>query len=81
MAQVTPFPLVAQLQADIDNSDFLSTDIPGPHEVPRPPKLSVAADLREETREWVLEKAVSAEGVLSCRCASLSLLHTVRAAV
>lgn len=43
---------------DIDNSDFLITDIPSPYETPQPTKHSFSERRREEIREWVLEKAV-----------------------
>ena len=44
---------------DIDNSDFLITDIPSPFDVPVPPKQGYSEDVREEVREWVLDKAMS----------------------
>mmetsp|Transcript_11730 Transcript_11730/g.22317 ORF Transcript_11730/g.22317 Transcript_11730/m.22317 type:complete len:1744 (-) Transcript_11730:31-5262(-) len=44
---------------DIDNTDFLETDLPSPLDVPLPPKHFYSEDVREEAREWVLEKAMS----------------------
>lgn len=44
--------------AEIDNSDFLQTDIPSPYEVELPEKPWVSADVAEEVRDWVLQGAV-----------------------
>jgi intraflagellar transport protein 172 len=45
--------------ADIDNSDFLESDIPNPFEVPLPSKHTYSDEIREEIREFVLETAMS----------------------
>lgn len=42
-------------QGDIDNSDFLETDIPAPHMLRIPPSHSYSEVRREEIRELVLE--------------------------
>ena len=44
---------------DIDNSDFLETDIPNPTRVPIPEAQYYSQELKDEAREWVLEKAMS----------------------
>lgn len=44
--------------AGMDNSDFLETDIPLQN-VHIPKKQSYSEDLREEARDWVLDKAMS----------------------
>lgn len=44
---------------DIDNSDFLETDIPSPFDTPLPSAQFYSDEVREEAREWVLEKAMS----------------------
>jgi intraflagellar transport protein 172 len=44
---------------DIDNSDFLVSDIPSPFDVPMPSQHSCSEEVREEIREWVLEQAMS----------------------
>ena len=44
---------------DIDNADFLATDIPSPFDTPLPAVQWYSDAVREEAREWVLEKAMS----------------------
>lgn len=44
---------------EIDNSDFLQTDIPSPFDIEMPRKQAYSEDVREEAREWVLDKAMS----------------------
>lgn len=44
---------------DIDNSDFLETDIPDPTRVPIPEAQYYPADARDEAKEWVIDKAMS----------------------
>jgi len=46
---------------DIDNSDFLETDIPNPAQVTIPAGQFYPADLKDEARDWVLDKAMSNE--------------------
>ena len=46
---------------DIDNSDFLTTDIPNPIKVPIPEAQYYPADMKDEAKEWVIEKAMSNE--------------------
>ena len=48
-------------QGDIDHADFLLTDIPSPFETPLPSAQFYADGVREEAREWVLDKAMSSE--------------------
>jgi intraflagellar transport protein 172 len=47
---------------DIDNSDFVTTDIPSPFSVPMPSKPSYTEEQREEAREWVLDAGVKDSG-------------------
>ena len=47
--------------ADIDNSDFLETDIPNPVQVPIPEAAFYPKDVKDEAKEWVIEKAMSNE--------------------
>jgi len=47
--------------ADIDNSEFLETDVPNPAQVPIPPAPFYSDEEREDAKEWVLEKAMSNE--------------------
>ena len=44
---------------DIDHADFLLTDIPSPFDTPLPSLQFYDDAVREEAREWVLEKAMS----------------------
>ena len=44
---------------DIDNADFLITDIPSPFDTPLPSVQWYSDAVREEAREWILEKAMS----------------------
>jgi intraflagellar transport protein 172 len=46
---------------DIDNTDFMETDIPNPIKVPIPEAQYYPQDLKDEAKEWVLEKAMSNE--------------------
>ena len=46
---------VSTSQGDIDNSDFLETDIPAPHMLRVPQAHSYSEVHREEIRELVLE--------------------------
>lgn len=48
-------------QGDLDNSDFVDTDIPSPYLVQIPTQHAYPEDAREEIRELVLETAVCAE--------------------
>ena len=48
-------------QGDIDHADFLITDIPSPFDTPLPGMQWYEDGVREEVREWVLEKAMSSE--------------------
>jgi intraflagellar transport protein 172 len=43
---------------DIDNSDFMTTDVPSPFDVTLPDKHNYTEDAREEVRSWVLERAM-----------------------
>jgi intraflagellar transport protein 172 len=43
---------------EIDNSDFLNTDLPTPYEVELPESWWVKADVVEDVRDWVLQGAV-----------------------
>jgi intraflagellar transport protein 172 len=54
---------------EIDNSDFLDTDLPTPYEVELPEQHWVAADVIDEMRDWVLQVSVdkSVEQKLSTR--------------
>jgi intraflagellar transport protein 172 len=40
--------------ANIDNTDFMETDIPSPYELDLPETCSIKADKAEEVRDWVL---------------------------
>merc|ERR1719498_511697 len=44
--------------AEIDNSDFLETDLPTPYEVELPEQHWVSADVIDEMRDWVLQVSV-----------------------
>lgn len=44
---------------DVDNADFLETDIPAPNQIAMPTDLSYTTDARERIRDWVLETAMS----------------------
>jgi intraflagellar transport protein 172 len=46
-------------QSDIDNSDFIMTDIPTPFDTPMPKFSFYTEDKVEEVRQWILEKAMS----------------------
>jgi len=46
---------------DIDNSDFLETDIPNPAQVTIPAGQFYPSDTKDEARDWVLDKAMSNE--------------------
>jgi hypothetical protein len=46
---------------DIDNSDFMLTDIPSPFDIHLPPSHNFTEDAREEVRNWVLEQAMDNE--------------------
>ena len=48
-------------QGDIDHADFLLTDVPSPFDTPLPSVQWYEDGVREEVREWVLEKAMSSE--------------------
>jgi intraflagellar transport protein 172 len=54
---------------EIDNSDFLQTDLPSPYEVELPESWWVKPDVVEDIRDWVLQGAVdkSVENKLSTR--------------
>jgi intraflagellar transport protein 172 len=54
---------------EIDNSDFLETDLPTPYEVELPESWWVKSDVVEDIRDWVLQGAVdkSVEQKLSTR--------------
>jgi intraflagellar transport protein 172 len=54
---------------EIDNSDFLQTDLPSPYEVELPETHWVKPDVIEDIRDWVLQGAVdkSVENKLSTR--------------
>jgi intraflagellar transport protein 172 len=54
---------------EIDNSDFLNTDLPSPYEVELPEKCWVDGDVIEDIRDWVLQGAVdkSVENKLTTR--------------
>lgn len=41
-------------QQEIDNSDFMDTDIPSPYETELPEKQCLVSDKIEEIRDWVL---------------------------
>lgn len=45
---------------DIDNGDFLVSDIPTPVEVPLPETFNVGENEREEVSDWLITKATSA---------------------
>jgi intraflagellar transport protein 172 len=47
--------------SDIDNTDFLESDIPNPVKVPIPEAQYYPPDVKAEAKEWVLEKALSNE--------------------
>jgi intraflagellar transport protein 172 len=55
--------------AEIDNSDFLETDLPTPYDVELPESHWVGDDVVDEIRDWVLQGAVdkSVEQKLSTR--------------
>jgi intraflagellar transport protein 172 len=54
---------------EIDNTDFLQTDLPSPYEVELPESWWVKPDVVEDIRDWVLQGAVdkSVENKLSSR--------------
>jgi intraflagellar transport protein 172 len=54
---------------EIDNSDFLQTDLPSPYEVELPETCWVKPDVIEDIRDWVLQGAVdkSVENKLTTR--------------
>eukprot|EP00455_Lapot_gusevi_P039036 TRINITY_DN4373_c0_g1_i5.p1 TRINITY_DN4373_c0_g1~~TRINITY_DN4373_c0_g1_i5.p1 ORF type:complete len:818 (-),score=195.56 TRINITY_DN4373_c0_g1_i5:51-2441(-) len=44
---------------EIENTDFLGSDIPAPTEIPIPTQQSFSVEEREQVREWVLQEAIS----------------------